>query len=256
MNKNKLRQIASNPNFVPGIHAYCDRWCERCSFTAKCSVFAIENSENNGTESNANGKAFWNEIHDIFAVTIEMIQDIALETGVELPCKDSDTPAISADAETTTQANPVIVEAMSYLHKADQWLKSSTDLLAAKGNQLSMLADLGIAETSSREDTISINDSLEVIQYYRHLTHAKLCRAVSIENEPDPQEDKKDSDGSAKVGLIGLDRSIAAWANLRNHLPEDENQILDILILLARLRASVEAAFPAARSFKRPGLDD
>ncbi|HVE57390.1 MAG TPA: hypothetical protein VNB22_11225 [Pyrinomonadaceae bacterium] len=28
--------------FVSGIHNYCDRWCERCTFTARCRVAEAE----------------------------------------------------------------------------------------------------------------------------------------------------------------------------------------------------------------------
>jgi hypothetical protein len=28
--------------FISGIYNYCDRWCERCRFTAHCRVFATE----------------------------------------------------------------------------------------------------------------------------------------------------------------------------------------------------------------------
>jgi hypothetical protein len=27
------------------ISAYCDRWCERCAFTERCSVFAVKVAE-------------------------------------------------------------------------------------------------------------------------------------------------------------------------------------------------------------------
>jgi hypothetical protein len=66
----------------------------------------------------------------------------------------------------------------------------------------------------------------------------------------------KDSDGSAKVSLIGIDRSLASWGILLQHFPEEENTILDMLAHLEKLRKSVEKEFPDARSFKRPGFDD
>ncbi|MCB0550950.1 MAG: hypothetical protein KDD19_25495 [Phaeodactylibacter sp.] len=27
---------------IPGIYNYCDRWCERCSFTSRCLLYAQE----------------------------------------------------------------------------------------------------------------------------------------------------------------------------------------------------------------------
>ena len=64
-----------------------------------------------------------------------------------------------------------------------------------------------------------------------------------------------DADGSAKVALIALDRSIAAWARLRGHLAAEGDAILDLLVQLERLRRATERVFPQARAFQRPGFD-
>ncbi len=66
----------------------------------------------------------------------------------------------------------------------------------------------------------------------------------------------KDSDGSAKVALIDIDRSMAAWANMSEHLPELEIDTIKNLVHLNGSRDSVEKTFPGARAFGRPGFDD
>ena len=65
----------------------------------------------------------------------------------------------------------------------------------------------------------------------------------------------KDSDGSAKVALIAVDRSIAAWSKLLRTFPERETETLEILAHLVRLRREAEQEFPHARAFVRPGFD-
>jgi len=67
---------------------------------------------------------------------------------------------------------------------------------------------------------------------------------------------ESDSIGSAKVALIGIDRSISAWGKLHEHFPERTDSILDILVYVNRLRRRVEQLFPQARNFKRLGFDD
>lgn len=61
--------------------------------------------------------------------------------------------------------------------------------------------------------------------------------------------------GTAKVTLLAIDRSMAAWARLMEKLPEEEEAILPLLARLDRLRKGLEAAVPRARAFVRPGLD-
>ena len=46
----------------------------------------------------------------------------------------------------------------------------------------------------------------------------------------------KDSDGSSKVALIAIDRSIAAWGNMRKHFPERGDDIIDLLVHLAAVK--------------------
>ena len=66
----------------------------------------------------------------------------------------------------------------------------------------------------------------------------------------------KDSDGSAKVALIGIDRSIAAWGMMLSLFPEKEDETFKNLVLLEKLRKMTEKEFPDARSFHRAGFDD
>jgi hypothetical protein len=66
---------------------------------------------------------------------------------------------------------------------------------------------------------------------------------------------ENDFRGSAKVALTGIDRSVAAWVALCFSFPGKADSILDILVLLDRLRTDIEGAFPEARRFVRPGLD-
>ena len=42
MKKDDLRKLVRNPKFISGIYNYCDRWCERCRFTAYCRVYDTE----------------------------------------------------------------------------------------------------------------------------------------------------------------------------------------------------------------------
>jgi hypothetical protein len=106
---------------------------------------------------------------------------------------------------------------------------------------------------------ISEEANLEVIRWYQHQIHIKLMRAVtgSLEEVPEILKDyPKDSDGSAKVALISIDRSMSAWDKLWKNFPKQEAKILNLIFHLERLRRNVEDAFPNARAFVRPGFDE
>ena len=118
---------------------------------------------------------------------------------------------------------------------------------------------IDLPDSHPYDDLLTITDAVEVIKWYQNQIYVKLERAfyssfgdedVNFDNFP------KDSDGSAKVALIGIDRSIAAWGKLQNLFFEKEDEILRILIYLLKLRNNVETKFPNARNFKRVGFDN
>jgi hypothetical protein len=45
MRAKDLFKLAEDPRFISGIYNYCDRWCERCPFTARCLVYAQEQQD-------------------------------------------------------------------------------------------------------------------------------------------------------------------------------------------------------------------
>ena len=58
------------------------------------------------------------------------------------------------------------------------------------------------------------------------------------------------------IALISIDRSIAAWGVMLRGFQTKEDEILEILVLLEKMRKNVEKKFPDARSFVRPGFDE
>ena len=43
--------MAAEPDLIPGIYTYCDRWCERCAFTSRCLQFRLEAEERESGEA-------------------------------------------------------------------------------------------------------------------------------------------------------------------------------------------------------------
>jgi len=65
-----------------------------------------------------------------------------------------------------------------------------------------------------------------------------------------------DMNGSAKIGIISVKRSIEALNNLHKNLPLFSTLIEEELVLLGRMLNLTEELFPGCMNFKRPGLDD
>ena len=264
MKRETLRKLARDPRFIPGIYNYCDRWCERCPLSNRCLNYAMEKKRNEGdpvTRDLANAK-FWEQLHETFQDTIEMVREDAKARGIDLDDPKLRAEVIAQERAERRQAaknRPLARAAMAYLKAVDQWMTDAKPLFAGKIAELKTQVELEIGEPKAEAQRLS--DFTDVIQWYQHFIYVKLCRAIdsraSEELETDEEQKKypKDSDGSAKIALIAMDRSISAWAGLREALGDEADGILDLLAQLTALRRRTEALFPKARAFVRPGFD-
>jgi hypothetical protein len=255
-------KLAGDPRFISGIYNYCDRWCERCSFTSRCLTYAIDAEDNNDSASrDLNNKAFWERLHAIFQQTTKMLKELAEQMGIDLASLDKESLSESVSHQIDEADNHESIRASrQYIQMTDEWFESEFSLFEQKEDELNSLLGIGIDETKIHSEAQSIRDAVEVIRWYQHQIYVKLKRAFIrddfIDEEWRDASLQSDSNGSAKVALIGIDRSIGAWGKLHEHFPERADSILDILVYLDRLRRRVEQLFPQARNFKRPGFDD
>lgn len=146
--------------------------------------------------------------------------------------------------------------ATAYWKTARKLLERLPVELRATQEALDTQARLGAGTPHAAAE--GIRDALEVVQWYLFFIDVKLSRAVSGRVDEAIEGDDgfpSDADGSAKVALVAIDRSIGAWARLREHLEGEADPILDLLVLLEKLRRATEQEFPRARAFKRPGFD-
>ena len=266
MDKEQLKKLARNPNHIIGIYNYCDRWCERCTFTSRCLNYAMEQEDPLKDDPEANdlsNKKFWNRISDSFKLTREMLKEDAERFGIDIDNLPDD-PELNKkldERHENARSHPVTKLADNYLIRVHEWMKTSKPLFEKKTDELRQKLLLQLKGDHPANDADIISDAVEIIQWYFMQIEVKIARAFSSRymDEVEGWDDgdaPKDSDGSAKVSLIGIDRSLASWGILLQHFPEEENTILDMLAHLEKLRKSVEKEFPDARSFKRPGFDD
>lgn len=275
MDKNELIQLAANRDLISGIYNYCDRWCERCPFTARCLVFATEKADGAFDDSeidDINNAKFWQKLESTFKEVRQMIVEWAEEEGIDLETLEGE--ALLAEREqqrNDAKQHQLSLAARDYAALVQQWFENE---LAIERS----VHDDTTGTASSSEDDIDVNDAIEVLRWYQFLIPSKIFRALMgferqasaempVREGPfDPAEPADDeglmdviqnhSDGSAKIALIAIDRSLNAWRILQLSLPEKTDSILPMLVKLDRLRQATEAAFPRARDFIRPGFDE
>jgi hypothetical protein len=262
MNKETLKRLAANPDFISGIYNYCDQWCKRCPFTARCMNFALgRQGSSDDASRDIHNAEFWDEIAGMFQAAIELLHGMAEERGIDLNAVD--TTEIMAEEERQhelARAQPCSVASKAYADRTDQWFDAADDLFQEKGDALTAALRLGLTGTDAIGEANRLSDAVAIIRWHQLQIHVKLMRAFQGRRDEATSADQldaspKDSDGSAKVALIGIDRSLAAWGVLLRAFPARETETLEILVHLDRLRRDVEREFPGARAFVRPGFD-
>ena len=260
MDKEYIKRLAEDPTFIPGIYNYCDRWCEHCQFTSRCMNFALSEEQFDDPQAHdIKNEAFWQELQEVFQVTLEMLKETAKEQGIDLDCLD-----LHAKVEENKKLDDIAQNhgcahsAKAYAEMVKNWFDSSKDLFEEKADDLSLKARLELPNSDTVKEAAGLKDTVDIIRWYQHFIYVKLLRAVRGSMEKSSlslDEFPKDSVGSAKVALIAMDRSIAAWGQMSTYFPQCRDDILDILVHLDRLRRKTEEIFPNARAFIRPGFD-
>ncbi len=260
MDKEYIKKLAEDPKFISGIYNYCDRWCERCPLTSRCMNFALSEEHFDDLQAlDMNNKVFWQKLSEMFQLTLEMVKETAKEQGIDLDSIDLQAVADEQESIRDAAENYECARvAKSYSQMVKDWFDSAGDLFEEKADDLSLQVQLELPDSDPAREAAGLKDAVDVIRWYQHFIYVKFLRAIGgslKETPPCLDEFPKDSDGSVKIALIAIDRSIAAWGQIRQHFPQQEDKLLDILVHLDRLRRKTESAFPNARSFVRPGFD-
>jgi hypothetical protein len=252
MSKRSLREVVSDPRWISSIYNYCDRWCERCALTSRCIVFARTSAE----REPADFKALARRMHEDFAETITMLEEKANELGIDLSAAPD--PADEAEAQAvqeTIEKHPLRQAAGEYVRMAGAWLAAHASDRNDHHKRPAPARDKRPREGAA--PLLSADEAITIIGWHHYQIAAKLTRALSFDPADAQYEDdpvQTDANGSARVALLAIERSLDAWFELL-HFNHDTLAIMRILEHLNALRGDVDRVFPDARKFVRPGFD-
>lgn len=249
-----LIDLANNANFISGIYNYCDRWCERCPFTSRCMVYATEQEDDDGDPQTRDitNEAFWRKLASIFEETKQMMADWAEEAGIDLSQVDEAANEQREKRRSDAARDELAMAAKDYASTVTRWFTGFDQVLNA--------TDLAPNELET-DELEQMEEAREVIHWYQYQIAVKLMRALSSRSNEaewsiEGDDEAKDSDGSAKVTLIAIGRSVSAWRLMQICLPERADSIIPMILELEKLRQRTELRFPNARDFVRPGFDE
>ena len=251
---------------IIGIHNYCDRWCERCIFTSRCSVYESE-SKADPKELDVKNKLFWERLSENFTKAQEMIEQAAEKHGIDLhdlKLNLEDVERKEKELRVKSSKHIIITLTREYTSFASRWLKTQPGMMQ-KLEKMKEDITLGVeSQQEIKKQTETIKDCLQIIQWYITFLEPKFMRALMGKDndmlselmDDDDEEFPRDYDGSAKIGVIAVERCMQSWTRLFDLLPAQEDDFLKALSLLERMKKEVLKEFPGAMQFVRPGFDE
>jgi hypothetical protein len=262
MRPDDLLELTDNPNFISGIYNYCDRWCERCAFTSRCFLYATEKADpglDDPETRDLNNAKFWRKLALIFKDTHDLIRKCAEESGVDWDSIEAQAAMTAHDQQTEeAEKHELSILARDYAKDCEQWFAKQLP------DEEKIYTEAAGAD--SDEEKIDAADAISILRWYQFFIAAKTFRALlGDDDELEDWDDdinsvrdaaQNDSNGSAKIGLIAIDRSLSAWRVMQSCFPEKKDSIIPLIAGLEKLRVGIETVLPQARDFVRPGFDE
>jgi hypothetical protein len=248
--------------YIEGVYNYCDRWCEKCKFTSNCLLFSQESKIStyeilhNGDISNI-GEMFKKEM-DKLAEETDKFNEFDDDDDDFFIDDEFDTFEEEEEEKNDNEIFEKIIHPIEEL--SNEYFHQAHLLIIAIDKKYNLYTFP--KERLNNPSFRKLHENFDVFSWFHTFIHVKLKRAMWGKDEMMKEEDeemkeisKYDMDGTAKIAIIGINRSTAALNNLYNSLPEFSKEISDLLILLGRILNLAETEFPDYNKFIRPGFD-
>lgn len=267
MPKKKEKKIVDN-GFVPGIYNYCDRWCERCTFQLRCMSFMMgkklkeKTRVNLGEEMPDDDESALARLKNIFDSTFDVLRELADERGMGIEdiysAEKVDRGFWGEDYEDLEDQDEDVARQVESedMMKCERIYNSLADKCQ---ENIYQSFDEGEIKEGEPPRTREVEDALLEVNWYMDLIRSKMKRALCgyflYADKINATQEEEDYNGSAKVALLAVGISRAAWMVIRDNVPGFEREASRMTVLLEQLENDIDVFFPNALSFKRPGFD-
>ncbi|MFO7826385.1 MAG: hypothetical protein R6V72_20785 [Cyclobacterium sp.] len=245
-------------HFIEGVHNYCDRWCERCIFTDRCRVFAMEKEDRPVAANDPKWETSLEPLSKSLEEARKLLEYMAMEKGIDLTQTDPEFEKNRNEQKTRVGDHPLMKKSMDYMEQSGEWLEKGQVKIYTE--KIFEGVNLGIKSMQEGErEILALRENLEVIRWYQPFIVAKCRRALMGKEdgyENQFPEEERGYNGSAKIARIAIERSMRAWAGLLGFFEEEESALFRILASLQQSQVYLEKEFPHMDLFIRPGFDE
>jgi hypothetical protein len=233
-----------DPRLIRGIHNYCHRWCERCPFTDRCSVFR-ETSRYERTHPDSDPL---DQVTDSLEQTMALLAEWCKREGIDFE-------KLQEDASGEDEAVAVVDVATDVLD-ADPLFKAAGDY----GYRAYVIVKPLLAAERVANWSPEIRSAIDTIAWYSSLIPGKVHRALGGHIDAEAADEpmlQSDWNLSAKAGRMAIAESIRAWKIvLEAGDAPAESPLRQLVDLLVSIDSDLAKRFPRAMEGVRPGFDE
>lgn len=214
--------------FIVGIYNYCDRWCECCRFTSRCRLFADIAKHEAMAAGDQNEVAKAGQHPSDYRPPPRWLEEALKDFD------ESKVPELPLPPPLPARHAEVVRRAKDYTSRSFRW-----------------------TESVEMNDLNGPNDPPAIVNHFSGLIAAKTHRAMRGHHEDDgDREFPPDFEGSAKVVVDGIERSISAWKDLACQGKASPAIAAAFISELQWILGEIDELIPKAREFVRAGFDE
>jgi len=224
--------IARDPRIIPGVHHYCNEWCDYCPVAARCCGYLCTELHRQ-RHGRKDGEPTFTAIDEAVAFTRELSAAEGVRTD------ELDALLASAPGESGIATSDPLAEL------AWQYAERVSGLMAPLVLEWMM---------KPPPPTRDGPPPMETLLWYHLRIYMKVFRALVARETHAGGAESEEARGCGKLALVSIDHSLDALSRLTEAFSAAD--LADLQQRLTRLRDQLERKIPDARAYIRVGLDE
>ena len=259
---------------ISGIYNYCDRWCEKCSYTNRCLLFKqeaeIEIKLILNDEDKNDPEVLTQDLADYFKEAFDHINKFRAEEDEEFEEFEKDDFDDDEDDEYDDIDGKLFKQKIDDDERPSTFLKNADNPLILHSEKLfkdfykyyDLLKSKFPDELDEKNPQKFLQQNLNTLGWYTPQIHVKIrmCywnkHKLSKSKDPEFAEiDEEMLNVSARIAFVGIEKCISALNNLRQQNIVLQSETISLLATIQKIKEMFIAEFPTALTYKRPYFD-
>jgi hypothetical protein len=224
--------IARDPQIIPGVHHYCNEWCDYCRVTARCCGYRCTELYRKRRDRKDGEPTF-----RTIAEAVEFTRELSAAEGVRTDELDALLSHAPGESGIGTD-DPLAELAWQYAERVAR-----------------LTAPLAVAWSITPPPRLPDGPlPMEVVLWYHVRIYMKVFRALVSRDTHAGGAASDDALGCAKLALVSIDHSLEALRRLTDAFTTRDHD--ELQRMLTQIRDQLDMKIPGARAYIRVGLDE